>query len=61
MAQRAILGGTEGLWLARDPGKRWTELFFLAYSPFWITWALGIVVPFQIYEVTFGERGMNFA
>ncbi|KAK9850469.1 hypothetical protein WJX84_012325, partial [Apatococcus fuscideae] len=45
-----MVGDREGLWLAQHPGKRWTELFFLAYSPFWIVWALGIVVPFEIYE-----------
>jgi hypothetical protein len=39
------------LWLAQDPSKRWTEIFFLVYSFFWITWALCILVPFQLYEV----------
>ena len=39
------------LWLSANPGKRWTEVFFLAYSPFWIVWALCILVPFQLYEV----------
>jgi len=38
-------------WLATNPSKRWTELFFLAYSPFWILWALCILVPFQLFEV----------
>lgn len=37
-------------WLAASPSKRWCELFFLLYSPTWIVWALGIVVPFKIYE-----------
>lgn len=37
-------------WLAPSPGKRWTELFFLAYSPTWIIWCLCILVPFKIYE-----------
>ncbi|EFN54514.1 hypothetical protein CHLNCDRAFT_11379, partial [Chlorella variabilis] len=37
-------------WLAPSPGKRWTELFFLAYSPSWIIWCLCILVPFKIYE-----------
>eukprot|EP00798_Chlamydomonas_sp_ICE-L_P015523 gene15523-21611_t len=41
---------TSSLWLAQNPSKRWTELFFLMYSPFWIFWALCIVVPFQLYE-----------
>eukprot|EP00884_Botryococcus_braunii_P004627 jgi/Botrbrau1/14165/Bobra.182_3s0104.2 len=44
------------LWLASSPGKRWTEVFFLAYSPFWMTWALGVLVPFQLYE-GLGEWG----
>jgi cycloeucalenol cycloisomerase len=39
------------LWLAANPSKRWAEVFFLAYSPFWIAWALCILVPFQLYEV----------
>ena len=33
-------------------GKRWTELLFLAYSPFWMMWALCILVPFKIYDVS---------
>ncbi|KAG2441758.1 hypothetical protein HXX76_003371 [Chlamydomonas incerta] len=37
-------------WLALDPSKRWTEVFFLAYSPFWIIWALVLLVPFQLFE-----------
>lgn len=37
-------------WLAPSPGKRWTELFFLLYSPTWILWCLCILVPFKIYE-----------
>lgn len=41
------------LWLAANPSKRWTEVFFLAYSPFWITWALCILVPFKLYDVSF--------
>lgn len=43
---------TQNLWLPATPGKRWTEVFFLAYSPFWMVWALGILVPFKIYEVS---------
>lgn len=43
--------GNSHLWLSRNAGKRWTEVFFLAYSPFWIAWALCILVPFQLYEV----------
>lgn len=39
-----------GYWLSKDPSKRWTEVFFLAYSPFWIIWALVILVPFQLFE-----------
>jgi cycloeucalenol cycloisomerase len=40
------------LWLASNPSKRWAELFYLAYSPFWILWVLCILIPFQLYEVT---------
>ena len=36
---------------AANPRKRWTELLWLAYSPFWITWCLVILVPFRLYEV----------
>ena len=43
--------GAEMGWLATNPSKRWAEVFFLAYSPFWILWALCILVPFQLYEV----------
>ena len=39
-------------WSAVSPGKRWTEVFFLLYSPFWIIWALCILVPFKLYDVT---------
>ncbi|KAM1736940.1 hypothetical protein ACFX12_015234 [Malus domestica] len=38
------------LWLAPNPSKRWGELFFLLYTPFWLTLCLGIVVPFKLYE-----------
>lgn len=47
---------TQNLWLPAAPGKRWTEVFFLAYSPFWIVWALGILVPFKIYEVRMSKN-----
>jgi cycloeucalenol cycloisomerase len=40
------------LWLASNPSKRWAEVFFLAYSPFWILWALCILVPFHLYDVS---------
>ncbi len=39
------------LWFGSNAGKRWTEALFLAYSPFWIAWALCVVVPLQLYEV----------
>ncbi|KAH0450623.1 hypothetical protein IEQ34_021315 [Dendrobium chrysotoxum] len=44
--------GTESgsLWLAPNPSKRWGELFFLFYTPFWLTLCLGIVVPYKLYE-----------
>ena len=45
----------KSLWLAESPAKRWTEVLFLSYSPFWMVWALGIVVPFKLYEVTCQE------
>ncbi|KAL4432232.1 hypothetical protein ABPG77_005994 [Micractinium sp. CCAP 211/92] len=45
-------------WLAPSPGKRWTELFFLLYSPVWILWCLCILVPFKIYE-RLGTWGYN--
>ena len=50
-------------WLASNPSKRWCEVFFLAYSPFWIIWALGILVPFQIFEVgkSPGHRAQSIA
>lgn len=38
-------------WLAANPSKRWAEVLYLAYSPFWIGWALCVLVPFQLYEV----------
>ncbi|KAL3529848.1 hypothetical protein ACH5RR_009170 [Cinchona calisaya] len=42
------------MWLAQNPSKRWGELFFLLYTPFWLTLCLGIVVPYKLYE-TFTE------
>lgn len=50
-------GGSSSLWLASNPSKRWAEVFFLAYSPFWILWALCILVPFQLYEVGADSHG----
>ncbi|KAK1289521.1 Cycloeucalenol cycloisomerase [Acorus calamus] len=43
-------GGGGGRWLAVNPSKRWGELFFLLYTPFWLTLCLGVVVPFKLYE-----------
>ncbi|XAR50317.1 Cycloeucalenol cycloisomerase [Bertholletia excelsa] len=37
-------------WFAANPSKRWGELFFLIYTPFWLTLCLGIVVPYKLYE-----------
>lgn len=48
-------------WLAADPSKRWTEVFFLAYSPFWILWALCLLVPLQLFEVTPTRRAAQRA
>ncbi|ONI08006.1 hypothetical protein PRUPE_5G152900 [Prunus persica] len=50
------MGGKESafscssLWLAPNPSKRWGEVFFLLYTPFWLTLCLGIVVPLKLYE-----------
>ncbi|XP_059657384.1 cycloeucalenol cycloisomerase-like isoform X2 [Cornus florida] len=50
------MGGSEvascssSLWFAPNPSKRWGELFFLIYTPFWLTLCLGIVVPYKLYE-----------
>jgi hypothetical protein len=46
-----MAANTKSQWLAANPAKRWTEVFFLIYSPFWILWALCILVPFKLYEV----------
>ncbi|KAG2312501.1 hypothetical protein Bca52824_024058 [Brassica carinata] len=43
-------GSSGSLWLAQNPSKRWGELFFLLYTPFWLTLSLGIVVPYKLYE-----------
>lgn len=40
----------QDLWLAPNAAKRWTECFFLLYSLVWITWCLGILVPFKLYD-----------
>ena len=41
---------TASRWLAAHPGKRFTELFFLAYSPLWIG-AMAAIVATGAYEV----------
>lgn len=41
---------TPSLWFAPNPSKRWGELFFLLYTPFWLSLSLGIVVPYKLYE-----------
>ncbi|KAF5183361.1 Cycloeucalenol cycloisomerase, partial [Thalictrum thalictroides] len=41
---------TSGPWFATNPSKRWGEIFFLLYTPFWLTLCLGIVVPLKLYE-----------
>ncbi|CAO2818062.1 unnamed protein product [Amaranthus hypochondriacus] len=43
-------GSKRSKWLSQNPSKRWGELFFLLYTPFWLTLCLGIVVPFKLYE-----------
>ncbi|XP_056845971.1 cycloeucalenol cycloisomerase-like isoform X3 [Raphanus sativus] len=46
---------SRSLWLAQNPSKRWGELFFLFYTPFWLTLYLGIIVPYELYEA---DRGL---
>ncbi|XP_052180629.1 cycloeucalenol cycloisomerase [Diospyros lotus] len=41
---------SSNLWLSSNPSKRWGELFFLLYTPFWLTLCLGIVIPYKLYE-----------
>ncbi|KAF2321571.1 hypothetical protein GH714_000446 [Hevea brasiliensis] len=41
---------SSSLWLSPNRSKRWGELFFLCYTPFWLTLCLGIVVPYKLYE-----------
>ncbi|XP_059657381.1 cycloeucalenol cycloisomerase-like [Cornus florida] len=41
---------SSSLWFAPNPSKRWGELFFLIYAPFWLTLCLRIVVPYKLYE-----------
>lgn len=41
---------SSSLWLAMNGSKRWGEIFFLLYTPFWLTLCLGLVVPFKLYE-----------
>lgn len=38
------------MWAAADPSKRWCEVFYLTYSPFWILWALCLLVPLRLYD-----------
>ncbi|CAK9170297.1 unnamed protein product [Ilex paraguariensis] len=45
-----VASSSSSLWLAENPSKRWGELFFLLYTPFWLTLCLGIVVPYKLYE-----------
>ncbi|KAF6161428.1 hypothetical protein GIB67_009307 [Kingdonia uniflora] len=42
------------LWFSSNPSKRWGEIFFLLYTPFWLTLCLGIIVPYKLYE-SFGK------
>ncbi|XP_058226360.1 cycloeucalenol cycloisomerase [Rhododendron vialii] len=50
VADSSSSSSCSSLWLAPNPSKRWGELFFLLYSPVWLTLCLGIVVPFKLYE-----------
>ncbi|GAA0165731.1 isomerase [Lithospermum erythrorhizon] len=38
------------IWLAQNSSKRWGELFFLFYTPFWLTLTIGVIVPYKLYE-----------
>ncbi|CAN1267903.1 Cycloeucalenol cycloisomerase [Linum perenne] len=53
------------LWLPSNDSKRWAELFFLLYTPFWLTFCLGIIVPFKLYEFShlpcYGADGFPLA
>lgn len=48
--RRAEQAPPSSKWLAANPSKRWAEVFFLAYSPFWIAWALCVLVPLKLYD-----------
>ncbi|KAL5721967.1 cycloeucalenol cycloisomerase [Ranunculus cassubicifolius] len=37
-------------WFSTNPSKRWGEIFFLLYTPFWLILILGIIVPLKLYE-----------
>ncbi|KAL5077367.1 hypothetical protein RYX36_016351 [Vicia faba] len=50
MSEVSAASASPSLWLAPNPSKRWGELFFLLYTPFWLSLCLGIVVPFKLYE-----------
>ena len=45
-----VESAVQAAWLAENPSKRWSEMFYLCYSPFWMTYALAFVVPLQLYE-----------
>ena len=51
-SRRASGSAPSSLWLSSNPSKQWAEHFFLLYTPFWLTLCLGIVVPFNLYEVS---------
>ncbi|KAE9604276.1 putative cycloeucalenol cycloisomerase [Lupinus albus] len=44
------VSASNNLWLSSNLSKRWGEIFFLLYTPFWLTLCLGIVIPFNLYE-----------
>ncbi|XP_057480221.1 cycloeucalenol cycloisomerase-like isoform X4 [Actinidia eriantha] len=50
MGSTEVASSSSSLWLAPNPSKKWGELFFLLYTPFWLTLCLGIVVPYKLYE-----------
>lgn len=49
-SQTTTSSSNKDLWFSPNPAKRWTELFFLLYSPVWIVWVLLVLVPFKLYE-----------
>lgn len=47
---KGVGNAVPSIWLAQNSSKRWGELFFLFYTPFWLTLTLGVIVPYKLYE-----------